>query len=312
MRIATNQYQANMLESLALNQVQASKLTQRMASGKRIELPSDDPVDNVRLSRLKREEAAIAQYRDNIGAIKLRLTRNEGILTNMVNDMMPGRDVLVWALDGGNAPDDLLAMVKPLEALRDSLRYNANTKDQEGNYIFSGTLTKTEPIAYDPTAAAGLRYKYAGNTAEQLVVVGNGITQVANENVSGLDALLNQLDVAIETMSAVDATGKPTVDVNDPTVRTIMTDTLKAFDSVMTGVGGLSEKIATMGGIQNVLKTMDDNHANISLSNQGAILDIGELDYAEAATELNGYQNALQATYKAYSKIGNLTLFSEL
>jgi flagellar hook-associated protein 3 FlgL len=43
-----------------------------------------------------------------------------------------------------------------------------------------------------------------------------------------------------------------------------------------------------------------------------AINDIGQLDMAEAATSLNGYQIALQASYKAYSKIGNLTLFSEI
>jgi flagellar hook-associated protein 3 FlgL len=302
MRIATNQYQANMLESLALNQVQASKLTQKMASGKRIELPSDDPVDNVRLSRLKREESAIVQYRDNIGAIKLRLTRNEGILTNMVNDMIPGRDLLVWASDGGNAPDDLNAMVKPLEALRDSLVANANTKDQEGNYIFSGTLTQTPPIKDNPPPAA-TRYTYEGNTNPQKVVVGNGITEVANENLKGLQDLLNVLDKAITTMST------PGVDVNTTGVRADLTAALDGFDDAIELLSG---KIATMGGTQNILKTMDDNHANISLSNQGAILDIGQLDYAEAATQLNGYQNALQSTYKAYSKIGNLTLFSEL
>lgn len=303
MRIATNQYQSIMLQSLALNQVQVSKTTQKMATGKRIELPSDDPVDSVRLSRLQREEAAIAQYRDNIGAIKLRLTKNEGYLTNMVNDMIPGRDLLVWASDGGNAPEDLQAMVTPLVALRESMFYNANTIDQEGRYIFSGTATNTPPIKFDPAAPVGSRYTFEGNTNAQNVVVANGITEIANENLSGLEDILNQLDVAIDTMSS------PTVDVNDPAVRIKLSGTLDAFDSAIELLSG---KIATMGGVQNVLKTMDENHANVSLSNQGAITDIGALDMAEAATELNGYQNALTATYKAYSKIGNLTLFSEL
>jgi flagellar hook-associated protein 3 FlgL len=305
MRIATNQYQSIMLQSLALNQVEMSHLTQKMASGKRIELPSDDPVDSVRLARLNREEAAIAQYRDNIGAIKLRLSKNEGLLTNMVNDMIPGRDLLVWASDGGNAPTDLQAMVKPLESLRDSLVANANVIDQEGNYIFSGTATGTAPIVYDsnPATPVGTRYSFAGNINQQNVVIANGITEVANENLKGLEDFLNSLDKAIATMSS------PTVDVNNPAVRADLTAALKGFDDAIELLSG---KIATMGGTQNILKTMDDNHANVSLSNQGAIIDIGELDMAQAATELNGYQNALQATYKAYSKIGNLTLFSEL
>jgi len=74
----------------------------------------------------------------------------------------------------------------------------------------------------------------------------------------------------------------------------------------------VSGKIAVLGGQQNILKTLDANHENVSLSNQKAISDIGQLDYGSAAIELNGYQTALQASYKAYSKIGNLSLFAAL
>lgn len=303
MRISTTQYQATMNQSLQLNQGEVTILTQKMASGQRIMVPSDDPVDSVRLSRLRREEVAIQQYRDNIGAIKLRLSRNEGYLQNMVNDMGPGRDLLVWAPDGGNAPDDLAAMVTPLTALRDSLFYNANTIDQEGRYVFSGTLTNTAPIAFNAGGAIGSRYTYQGNTNPQNVVVASGITQIGNENVKGLEQLLNQLDVAIDTMAT------PGVNVNDPAVRTKLANTLDAFDDAINLFAG---KIATMGGSQNILKTLDENHANVSLSNNMAITDIGALDYGQAAMELNGYQTALQATYKAYAKIGHLTLFSEI
>jgi flagellar hook-associated protein 3 FlgL len=194
-------------------------------------------------------------------------------------------------------------MVTPLTALRDSLLYNANTIDQEGRYIFSGTATNTAPIKYDPTQPVGSRYSYAGNTNPQNVVVANGITQVANENLSGLEKMLNQLDLAIATI------GSPTVDPNNPAVRTVLGNTLKAFDNA---IDLLSGKVAVMGGMQNILQTLDENHVNVSLSNKTAINDIGELDMAQAATELNGYQTALEATYKAYSKIGNLSLFAEL
>jgi flagellar hook-associated protein 3 FlgL len=184
MRIATSQYQATTTQSLQSNQSRITSLTQQMASGQRIMLPSDDPVDSVRLSRLQREEVVVGQYRANIAAIKQRLSKNEGYLSNMVNDITSGRDILVWASDGSNSPADMAAMVQPLQSLRDSLLYSANTVDDEGRYIFSGTLTKTAPIAYNPAAPLGTRYTYAGNTNPQTVVVGNGITQVANQNVN--------------------------------------------------------------------------------------------------------------------------------
>jgi flagellar hook-associated protein 3 FlgL len=303
MRIATSQYQSTMNLALQLNQERAATLTQQMASGQRIMLPSDDPVDSVRLSRLKREEATVGQYRANIEAVKQRLTKNEGYMTNMVNDMQTGRDLLVWASDGSNAPADLAAMVIPLTSLRDSLFYSANTVDQEGRYVFSGTQTGTAPIAYDPAAAPGARYSYVGNTNAQSVVVGNGITQVANDNVKGLEQLLNQLDKSIATL------GTPGVSANDPAVRTVLSANLDGFDSALNLFAG---KIAVMGGAQNILTTLDANHTNVSLSNQIAITDIGQLDMGQAATDLNGYTTALQATYKAYAKIGTLSLFAEL
>jgi flagellar hook-associated protein 3 FlgL len=303
MRIATAQYQAMMNASLQKNQTRITELTEQMANGNRIQVPSDDPVDSVRISRLKREEAAIDQYRENIAAVSQRMSKNEGYLTNMVNDMGSGRDLLVWASDGSNAPDDLNAMVTSLTALRDSLMYTANSVDQEGRTIFAGTVTNTKPIAFNASAAPGSRYSYAGNTNDQTVVVGNGITQVANQNVNGLEKLLNQLDQTIATLSA------PGVSANDPAVRTVVSNNLDGFDDAMDL---LSNKVAVLGGQQNILKTIDANHENVSLSNKMAITNIGQLDVGAAAIELNGYSTALQASYKAYSKIGNLSLFAAL
>lgn len=303
MRIATAQYQSNMNQSLQLNQERLSKLTQQMAESKRILVPSDDPVDSVRLSRLKREEAAITQYRDNIATVKIRLTKTEGYMSSMVNDISAGRDQIVWALDGANSPDDLKAMIAPLQALRDSLFFSANRVDQEGRYVFSGTRTSDPAIGLDDKAAAGTRYSFGGNTNEQRVVVGNGLTQVANDNMQGLEKLLNSIDLTIATLES----GK--LNVNDPATRAVLSANLQGFDD---GLDMVSGKIAVLGGKQNILDTLAANHANVSLSNKMAITDIGQLDMGVAATELNGYSTALQATYKAYGRIGNLSLFSAL
>jgi flagellar hook-associated protein 3 FlgL len=301
MRIATAQYQSTMNQSLQNNQERLSYIMRQLDSQKRILTPSDDPVDSVRLSRLAREESTVGQYRSNISSLQLRLTKSEGYLSNMVTEMTSGRDLMVWALDGGNTPEDLQAMIAPLESLRESLMYGANTVDHEGNYLFSGTLSKTPAIAFDPAAPAGARYTYTGNTNAQNVVVGNGLTQPANENLAGLEKLLNQLDETIRVMSAPGATP------NDPAVRAVLTANLDGFDDTQALI---SSKVADLGGRQNIIKTLDDNHTNISLSNKIAITDIGALDVGIAATELNGYSAALQATYKAYAKIGNLSLFN--
>ena len=302
MRIASLQYQSTMNQSLQNNQDRLSYIMRQLDTQKRILLPSDDPVDSVRLSRLAREESTLGQYLNNIASLKLRLTKSEGYLSNMVTEMIAGRDVLVWAADGGNPPDDLKAMVAPLEALRESLLFTANTIDQEGNYIFAGTATKTAPLVDNPPPATP-RYTYAGNTAPQNVVVGTGLTQPANENLAGLEKLLNQLDASINVLKT------PGASPNDPAVRAVLADNLGGFDDAQALISG---KVANLGGRQNIIKTLGENHTNISLSNKMAITDIGALDVGLAATELSGYSTALQATYKAYAKIGTLSLFNAI
>lgn len=303
MRIATTQYQSTMNQSLQTNQERITYITQQLAAQQRILVPSDDPVDSVRLARLGREEATVQQYRNNIASVQIRLSKTEGYLSNMTTEMIVGRDTLVWASDGGNAPDDLKAMISPLQSLRDSLFYSANTIDHEGNYVFAGTLTRTAPLRYDAAAPLGSRYTFVGNTNAQDVVVGNGITQPANDNLKGLEKLLNQLE------STIEAIGAPGASANDPALRAVLSANLDGFDDAMNMV---TSKIATIGGAQNIMKTLDANHANVSLSNKVAITDINALDVGEAATALNGYTTALQATYKAYSRIGTLSLFSVL
>lgn len=298
MRIATTQFQATLSRSLDLNQTSVSRLTEQMATGKSMMVPSDDPIASVRVSRLAREEAIIDQYRENIGAVKIRMSKNESYLSGMVGDMTEAHDLLVWAADASNTPDDLKSMVTSLESLRDSLLYTANTRDQEGKYLFSGTLTNTAPIVLD-----GTTYRYAGNAGEQKVVVGNGITQAVNVSLGGLETLLNKMN------QAIDALKNTTTGSSVEPLKSVIGETMTLVSSTQDQVAG---KIARLGGAQNVLATLDGNHANVSLSNKMAMTELSQLDYGVAATELSGYNMALQATYQSYSKVGNLSLFNVL
>ncbi|WP_332673137.1 flagellin N-terminal helical domain-containing protein [Aromatoleum sp.] len=303
MRIASTQYHSTMNSALQTAAARLETTMQKMASGERMRVPSDDPIGSVRLARLAREEAALDQYRDNIGALRARLTQNETLLDGISRDMLAARDLLVWAADGGNTSDDVRAMAGSLRTLVEGIHFAANSRDQEGRYLFSGTASATETIVRDDAAAAGSRYAFAGNTSEQNVMVGNGVAQTANVSLDEIAALLNQLDRAAETL------GTPGVNPNDPAVRG---ELVAALDGVDVGLASVLGKIAGLGGTQNILETLETNHANVSLSNKHAALDIGQLDYGDAAVKLNGYTAALQATQKAYAQVSKLSLFDVL
>ncbi|MBZ8142741.1 flagellar hook-associated protein 3 [Rubrivivax gelatinosus] len=300
MRIASTQYHGTMTRALQQANAQTGSLLERIATGKRLAVPSDDPVAAVRLSRLAREDSAIEQYRDNIGALRSRLQQNEALLDAASADLMSARDLLVWAADGANTPDDVQAMASTLSSLRDSLYFTANSRDQEGRRLFSGTLSDTAPVAYDASAPAGSRYSWAGNEETQWVVVGSGVRQPANVSLPTMHELLNKLDLAAETAAVGGA------DANDPAVRAVL---VAAFEGIDTELGHVTSLIAGQGGAMNLLQTLDDNHASLGLANAEAEIEYGALDYTDAAVRLEGYKTALEATQKAYAKVAGLSLF---
>lgn len=303
MRVSSTQYQSTMNTALQNASSKLEDVMQQIASGKKVLHPSDDPITSVRLSRLTREDAALTQFRDNIGALKSRLQQNESLLSGMNGDMQQARDLMVWAADGGNNSQDVAAMASSLQSLRDSLFYAANSQDQEGRYLFSGTLTGTATITNNALAPLGSRYNFTGNLGQQKVVVGNGVTQVANVSLQEMSTLLNQLDSTIATLQT------PGISVSTPAIHTQVAATLDMLDTTMSSV---STKVANLGGEQNTLDTLDSNHANVSLSNKQAFLSLGQLDYGDAAVKLNGYTTAVQATQKAYAKVSGLSLFNVL
>ncbi|OHX14515.1 flagellar hook-associated protein FlgL [Chromobacterium sphagni] len=299
MRISSNQYQSTLRLAMQNSSSSMAELLQKMSSGKSMLVASENPIASVRLLRLQREEASLSQYRDNIGALKSQLSKNEALLDGISANLRDARDILVAAANQPPA-EDLKAMASPLISLRDSILFAANTKDSEGRYMFSGSAINTAAIAVDNTQPAGSRYSFAGNTDSQQVTVGEGVTQPSNVTLQPMAALLNQLDKAIATLQS------PTLDNKDPAVGATIRGVMDGVDSAL---GDVSGRISELGGSQNVLQTLDGNHNSLSLANQQNILELGSLDYGTAYMDMNNLSMALQASQKAYGKVSQLTLF---
>ncbi|KVO87720.1 flagellar hook protein [Burkholderia ubonensis] len=304
MRIASQQFSRTMLSTLNASNGKAAELMQKISSGQRIQRASDDPVGAVRLMQLERDASTLRLYQKNIDTLSIRLRQNETRVDGMLRDAMSANDVLLAAIDGGRSPADLNAMAGPLRTLTDNLAHAVNARDGNGNYLFAGTLTGAPAFEYDADAPAGSRYRFAGNEGEQHVVIGDGVTQAANVGIGELERVLNALDLAAQTLA------DPAVDGSDAATRALLADALDALET--DGIDMLSGKLAQLGGAQNTLTLMSDTHDAMLVANGQASTLVGELDFAAAVEELNGYMMAVQGTYQAYGKIKQLSLFDVL
>lgn len=303
MRITTPQLTAMMHGSMNTNAARLGKLMQQMATGDRMLVPSDDPIASVRVLRIQREEASLAQYRDNIANLTSSLSKQESNLQAASETMLRVQDLLLWAANlGANARDDLVAIGSELDTLKETILSFANVRDEEGRYLFSGTQTDRPAIIFD-----GTQYILGGNDKYRQAAVANGV--LLDENVTATQVFGANVDLLNELHDLVATLQDPAFDVNDPAVGAKISQTLETLDRTYRNLQGA---MTELGGRYNSLELLDETNADFSLVNQKIEGELTALDYASASIDLNNYLLALNATQKTYIRINDMSLFNQL
>ncbi|SDJ05387.1 flagellar hook-associated protein 3 FlgL [Pseudomonas delhiensis] len=304
MRITNSQSTAILLDSMSRNTEKMSQLMQQMSSSNRIQHPSDDPIAAVRILRIQRSEASLAQYGSNIAGVSSNLSIQETNLQSTSDTLLDIRDLLLWAANGSNAREQLGAMAGELSNLEKTLVSYLNVKDEEGRYLFSGTLTDQPAVTYD--AASGT-YSASGNDKTRQAVVANGV--MVDENVAIRPLFGNGMDLLNGLHALVAKLQDPALDSSDPAIQQSIAATIDQLDD---SHGKLLAAITDLGGRQNTLTLLDNSNQDISLVNQKVEGDLSALDYGKASIDLGNYKLALQATQKTYLTVNGLSLFSLL
>ncbi|WP_332823304.1 flagellar hook-associated protein FlgL [Stutzerimonas kunmingensis] len=304
MRISNAQITAMMHGSMNTSSEKLGKLMQQMASGERMLLPSDDPISAVRVLRIQREEATLTQYRTNIANVSGNLSKQEANLKAASDTMLSVRDLLLWAANGSNTSEDLAAIANELGNLEKTILSFANVRDEEGRYLFSGTLSDRPAITFD---AATQTYQLTGNDQHRQAAVANGV--LVEENVTAAQVFGGGVGMLNDLNALVTALSDPALDANDPAVHASITATLNSLDATH---GELLGAVSELGGRQNTLTLLSSSNEDVSLVNQKIEGELSQLDYATASIDLNNYQLSLQATQKTYLKINGLSLFGML
>lgn len=304
MRISNAQITAMMHGSMNTSSEKLGKLMQQMATGERMLLPSDAPISAVRVLRIEREEATLTQYRTNIANVAGNLSKQEANLKAASDSMLNVRDLLLWAANGSNTSDDLAAIANELGNLEKTILSFANVRDEEGRYLFSGTLSDRPAITFD---AATQSYQLTGNDQYRQAAVANGV--LVEENVTAAQVFGGGVGMLNDLNALVKMLADPALDASDPAVRASVTATLNSLDKTH---GDLLGAVSELGGRQNTLTLLLSSNEDVSLVNKKIEGELSQLDYATASIDLNNYQLSLQATQKTYLKINGLSLFGML
>ena len=136
----------NLFSNLALN----NDLTEKIASQKKVNRASDDPLSATKIITIRQSKVAIEHYVKNIDSCKTWLSATESTLSGAFKLLDTVDRIAVGGL-GADASTRQIA-ADNIQAIIDSMRSLANTKWGD-RYLFSGSREGVEPFTIDPSAA---------------------------------------------------------------------------------------------------------------------------------------------------------------
>jgi flagellar hook-associated protein 3 FlgL len=286
---------ADLLAALANAQQEQNTAMLQMASGRRVNIPSDDPSAAAILIQNQAQSDQADQFLRSADSIQAQLQTTDSTLNSVVLALQRAISLGVQGATGTLSDANRASLVSELQGIEEQLISLANLSFQ-GQFVFAGTATQTQPFVADGAQPSGVRYD--GNAGTNTVAVGSGLHMQVNLPGSqiftavGTDMFqaVQNLIGALQANSGAD---------------TAVTDVRAAFDHV-------TAQRVFYGNAMNQLNSQEDylNNNKLQLSKQENA--VGGADLATATTNLLNAQNARSAALGAASRIAQLNLFDYL
>jgi flagellar hook-associated protein 3 FlgL len=167
MRISTAGMHHAALTALLGQQSVLSKTQSQIASGKRVQTPADDPVAAVHIMELQRALSESDQFSRNADMAKNRLTLEEQALADANTLVQRAHELTVKGNNASVDPASRRMLATEVRSRLKELVDIANRRDANGEYLFSGYATLTQPFAQ-----TGSTIDYFGDQGSRVLQVG--------------------------------------------------------------------------------------------------------------------------------------------
>lgn len=287
----------NTINRLTLSQNKFLELQNQLMSGESVSKPSDDALNTGKILSLSRQLNDIVIYRRNISSAKGEIETTEGVLSELTDKLLRGKDLAILASNEINSEESLIAIKNEASEILETVKNFANTK-YNGNYIFSGQNTQT--LTYSTDNDGNITYQ-GTNTGDykREVKISDTIEVTVNvdsEPIFGsYDANANSGDGALGTLGKFVAF----LEEDPPNTEEIR----KLIDKFET-YSNESTKARTFLGTQAQMldvQTSSFETNEVTLSEQKS--NLTEVDLVSAISNLMSQQYALQASMQAASSI---------
>ena len=257
------------------------KTQQQIASGKRINRLSDDPIGMGQALGYRKTISSLEQYNENITSAQQHLNTVDEIL-NAVSELLEDAKDIAADLH----PEMRTMLADQVVNIRDQVFQLANSRNN-GNYIFAGDLTDTQPFELD--TATGV-YSYMGDTGNKDHIIGEGL-QVSIEadgshifqGVADVFDVLNDLETELRADNADGVTAQ-----------------LPLLTDVVDGLNGIR---AVNAGQSNRLEATENYNKTFKVNVENLLSSVEDTDIVEAAINLQLQQTTYESTLATAAQI---------
>jgi flagellar hook-associated protein 3 FlgL len=287
MRVNPN-YTPDILSNLSQSQIREQTAIEQLSTGKRVNLPSDDPAAAAADVQNQALQSRNDQYIQNTNNLDGSLQTADSALSSVVTALNQAISLGVQGANGGLSSANQQAIALQVQSIQSQLVQLGNTSYQ-GSFLFAGTATQAPPFALDATQPWGVLYsgnngvnnvEIAQGSSVQVNLPGSQIFEGAGGNVM---SSIQQLVTALQSG-------------NTTNIGTATTQVSSALNYV-------SQQRVFYGSAVNQLNSNQSFLQQEQVSLQTQETNLVGVDFAKAATDLSQAQAAQSATLAALAQI---------
>jgi flagellar hook-associated protein 3 FlgL len=262
----------------------------QVSSGRKLNLPSDNPADVQSSIGLGDTLAQLNQYVRNIGNATNTLSAMDTALSSAGNVIQRANELAIEGANGTLDAGQLQAIGAEVSQLSESLATDANAKVGD-QYIFSGFRVNTPPYQVTGPGQVG---PYQGDHGVSIARIGQASTMQVS--LAG--------DAAFQP--AIDALAQLQADLNSGKVQQ------STIGQISTALQSIVQAQANVGARENRLNDASASQQALITSNQALLTQLEDVNMPAAITELTQRQTTYQATLAVTARMMQTSLIDYL
>ncbi|QJQ94409.1 MULTISPECIES: flagellar hook-associated protein FlgL [Halomonadaceae] len=303
MRISTVTMFEQSASSMNRQQSEFLKISQQMATGRRVVNPSDDPQAASRALGVSQSIAVTQQYTDTRIMAKNTLSQTASVINSVTDGITSARTLIVQGNNGTLSNADRQSIASELDGIYQTMLGLANTTNGNGDYLFGGFKNDEPPFKMASVDDGPDFVEYQGDDNTQTLQVDPTRQMPVQENGAAIFG-----DVFTTLEKAIAALETPIVTPEDQEAfNEAMNSALREFDASLDNVLTIG---ASVGARLNELDVLDSVGNNRMLNYQQTRSDLVDLDYNKAISDYSMRQVGLQAAQQTFVGIQGLSLFN--